>query len=73
MCVLGAESEELKQHLRDINERSTYLTGQLHKAANDAEQGIQKLVAGVVTLRDIAAVLASLDKLSLVPDNTHAQ
>jgi hypothetical protein len=66
---IPGDSAEAQQQLRTIHEQSTYLTSQLHKAANDAEAGIKKLIGGVATLRDIATVLQSIDKMSHVPSS----
>lgn len=63
----GGDNSEAQQQLRTIHEQSAYLTAQLHQAANDAEAGIKKLIGGVSTLRDIATVLQSIDKLSHLP------
>jgi len=54
------------QQLKTINEQCRYLNTRLHKAASDAEAGIKSLMGGAAILRDMAAVLQGIDKLSHV-------
>lgn len=62
----GGDNSEARRQLQSINEQSIYLMSQLHKAANEAENGINQLMGGVSTLRDIATVLMAIDKMSVL-------
>ena len=57
---------QYRERFDAIQSNTKVLRGELQKAAADAEEGIKKLVAGAATLREIAQLLNSIDKMSAV-------
>ena len=52
-----------------VRHKSGLASKQLHQAANEAEQGIRNLMRGVSSLREIASLLTTLDRVATLHDS----
>jgi hypothetical protein len=64
----GMASTPMKGEAETVREQATFAMSEMHRAANEAEEGVKKLMSGVNTLREIAATLSSIQKFSLSTD-----
>ncbi|XP_046585148.1 endosome-associated-trafficking regulator 1-like isoform X2 [Haliotis rubra] len=67
------DSSNAEDGLSAILERTKYSSDQLASAADTGEQAIKQLMTGVDKLRLLSQVLASIDKITDVPDEENAE
>lgn len=65
----SSPSMPMKGEAETVKEQTAFAMSELHRAANEAEEGVKKLMGGVNTLREIAAALSSVQKISLHTDS----
>eukprot|EP01090_Pellita_catalonica_P007245 TRINITY_DN17857_c0_g1_i1.p2 TRINITY_DN17857_c0_g1~~TRINITY_DN17857_c0_g1_i1.p2 ORF type:complete len:105 (+),score=31.89 TRINITY_DN17857_c0_g1_i1:635-949(+) len=61
------------QGMSEAHYLAQFASAKMFAAATDAEGSIKKLMAGVETLREVAAALKTLDKLTALPDEKEAE